>query len=184
MIILTETYLKKVMTNLVEDYYKIWENDFYTLEATIVRSLWDDRVIKIFEKKLNKILLEIFESSKPVFLKNNILISILFSGDVKVTELNKYYRNINKPTNVLSFPSKQINTKSKIFLGDIVFSSQTIIEEAKRDNKNLEDHLIHLFIHGVLHLLGYEHETEDDAYIMESLEIKVLNNLNIDNPYK
>ena len=88
------------------------------------------------------------------------------------------------PKSNLRFPSKQINTKSKIFLGDIVFSSQTIIEEAKRDNKNLEDHLIHLFIHGVLHLLGYEHETEDDAYIMESLEIKVLNNLNIDNPYK
>ena len=172
------------MIKLVEDYYKIWENDSYTIEANIVRSLWDDKVIKIFEKKLNKILLEIFKSSKPVFFKNNILISILFSGDGQVKELNKYYRNINKPTNVLSFPSKQINTKSKIFLGDIVFSSQTIIEEAKRDNKNLEDHLIHLFIHAVLHLLGYEHEIEDDAYIMENLEIKVLNNLNIDNPYK
>ena len=184
MTILTKTYLKKVMIKLVEDYYKIWDNDPYTVEATIVRPLWDDRVIKFFEIKLNKTLLEIFKSSKPVFLKNNILISILFSGDGQVTELNKYYRNINKPTNVLSFPSKQINTKSKIFLGDIAFSSQTIIEEAKRDNKNLEDHLIHLFIHGVLHLLGYEHETEDDAYIMESLEIKVLNNLNIDNPYK
>ena len=172
------------MIKLVEDYYKIWENDSYTLEATIVRSLWDDSVITIFEKKIIKTLLDIFKSSKSVFLKNNILISILFSGDGQVTELNKYYRNINKPTNVLSFPYKQINTKSKIFLGDIVFSSQTIIEEAKRDNKNLEDHLIHLFIHGVLHLLGYEHETEDDAYIMESLEIKVLNNLSIDNPYK
>ena len=172
------------MIKLAEDYYKIWENDSYTLEATIVRSLWDDSVITIFEKKIIKTLLEIFKSSKSVFLKNNILISLLFSGDGQVTELNKYYRNINKPTNVLSFPSKKINTKSKIFLGDIVFSSQTIIEEAKRDNKNLEDHLIHLFIHGVLHLLGYEHETEDDAYIMESLEIKVLNNLNIDNPYK
>ncbi|MDC0456548.1 rRNA maturation RNase YbeY [Alphaproteobacteria bacterium] len=172
------------MIKLVEDYYKIWENDSYTLEATIVRSLWDDSVITSFEKKIIKTLLEIFKSSKSIFLKNNILISLLFSGDGQVTELNKYYRNINKPTNVLSFPSKQISIKSKIFLGDIVFSSQTIIEEAKRDNKNLEDHLIHLFIHGVLHLLGYEHETEDDAFIMESLEIKVLNNLNIDNPYK
>jgi len=172
------------MIKLVEDYYKIWQNDSYTVEATIVRSLWEDRVITMFEKKLIKTLLEIFKNSEPVFLKNNLLISLSFSGDGQVTELNKYYRNINKPTNVLSFPSKQINTKSKIFLGDIVFSSQTIIEEAKRDNKNLEDHLIHLFIHGVLHLLGYEHETEDDAYIMESLEIKVLNNLNIDNPYK
>ena len=172
------------MTNLIEDYYKIWENDSYTLEATIVKSLWNDRVIQTFGKKLNKTVLEIFKSSESVSLQNNILISILFSGDKQVTKLNKYYRNINKPTNVLSFPSMQINSKNNLFLGDIVFSSQTIIEEAKRDNKNLEDHLIHLFIHGVLHLLGYEHETEDDAYIMESLEIKVLNNLNIDNPYK
>ena len=158
------------MTNLVENYYKIWSNDFYTLEATIIRSLWEDRVIKIFEKKLTKTLLEIFKNSKVIFLKNNILISILFSGDKQVAQLNKCYRNINRPTNVLSFPSKQINTKSKIFLGDIVFSSQTITEEAKQDNKNLEDHLMHLFIHGVLHLLGYDHEIEDDAYIMESLE--------------
>ena len=172
------------MTKLVQDYYKIWENDTYTVEATIVKSLWDDRVIRTFEKKLNKILLEIFKSSKAFFFKKNILISILFSGDKQVTELNKYYRNINKPTNVLSFPSEETDTKSKIFLGDIIFSSQTIIEEAKRDNKNLEDHLIHLFVHGVLHLLGYEHETEEDAFIMESFEIKVLNNLNIDNPYK
>ena len=172
------------MTKLVENYYKIWEDDFYTLEATIVRSLWEDRIIKIFEKKLTKILLEIFKNSKAIFLKNNILISILFSGDKQVTKLNKCFRNINRPTNVLSFPSTEINTKNKIFLGDIVFSSQTIVEEAKKDNKNLEDHLIHLFIHGVLHLLGYNHEIEDDAYIMESLEIKILKNLYIDNPYK
>ncbi|MDC0093555.1 rRNA maturation RNase YbeY [Alphaproteobacteria bacterium] len=172
------------MINLLEDYYKIWDNETFTLEATIARSFWDDRVIQTFESKLYKASSEVFKSSKAIFLKKKILISMLFAGDKQVTELNKHYRNINKPTNVLSFPSTQINTKSKIFLGDIVFSSQTIMDEARKDNKNLDDHLIHLFIHGVLHLLGYEHETEDDAYIMESLEIKVLNNLNIDNPYK
>ena len=57
------------------------------------------------------------------------------------------------------------------------------MKEAKRDNKSLEDHLIHLFIHGVLHLLGYDHEKEHEAQIMESLEIKILKNLKIDNPY-
>ena len=184
MIILTKAHLKKNMTKLVKNYYKIWENDSYTLEATIVRSLWETRIIKSFEKNLKKILQEIFDGSKAKFLKNNILISILFSGDQQVAELNKYFRNINKPTNVLSFPSTQIKTKDKIFIGNIVFSSQTIINEAERENINLEDHLIHLFIHGVLHLLGYDHETEDDASIMESLEIKILKNLNIDNPYK
>ena len=184
MIILTKDHLKKTMTKLVNNYYKIWKNDSYTLEATIVRSLWEPRIIKSFEKKLKKILQEIFDGSKAKFLKNNILISILFSGDQQVAELNKYFRNINKPTNVLSFPSTQINAKDKFFLGDIIFSSQTIIYEAERDNKNLEDHLIHLFIHGVLHLLDYDHETENDASIMESLEVQILKNLNIDNPYK
>jgi probable rRNA maturation factor len=172
------------MINLAEDYYKIWDNETFILEATIVRSFWDDRVIQTFESKLHKASLEVLKSSKAIFLKKKISISLLFAGDKQVTELNKHYRNINKPTNVLSFPSTQINTKSKFFIGDIVFSSQTIIDEARKGNKNLDDHLIHLFIHGVLHLLGYEHETEDDAYIMESLEIKILNKLNIDNPYK
>ena len=172
------------MTKLVKDYYKIWENTRCTLEATIIKSLWDDKIIKSFEKNLNTTLLEIYKRSKAITLKNDVLISLLFSGDKEVKELNKYYRNINKPTNVLSFPSTQINTKNKIFLGDIIFSSQTIVQEAKRDNKNLVDHLMHLFIHGVLHLIGYDHQTEEDAHVMESLEVKILKNLNIDSPYK
>ena len=171
------------MNKLNQGYYKIWKNDFYTIEANIVRSLWEDKYIKSFEKRLNKIIFEIFENSKNNLLENNILISILFTGDKKVAGLNNYYRRIHKPTNVLSFPSKEINNRNEIFLGDIVFSSQTIIEEAKKDNKNLDDHLTHLFIHGVLHLPGYDHEKENDAHIMESLEIKILKNLKIDNPY-
>ena len=172
------------MNKFNQDYYKIWKSDFYTIEANIDRSLWENKFIKSFEKRLNKIISVIFENSKNTLLVNNILISLLFTGDKKVAELNNYYRKIHKSTNVLSFPSKEINNSNEMLLGDIVFSSQTIVDEARKDNKNLDDHLIHLFIHGVLHLLGYEHETEDDAYIMESLEIKVLNNLNIDNPYK
>jgi ssRNA-specific RNase YbeY (16S rRNA maturation enzyme) len=115
------------MNKLNQGYYKIWKNDFYTIEANIVRSLWEDKYIKSFEKRLNKIILEIFENSKNNLLENNILISILFTGDKKVAELNNYYRKIQKPTNVLSFPSKEINNSNEMFLGYIVFSSQTII---------------------------------------------------------
>ena len=66
------------MIKLVEDYYKIWENDSYTLEATIIRSLWDDRVIKIFEKNLNKTLLEILERAifAPEYLNLKIIASV------------------------------------------------------------------------------------------------------------
>ena len=106
------------MAKLIEDYYKIWENDLFTLEAVIVRSLWEDRVIKSFEKKLKITMQEISKRSKALILKNNILISMLFSGDKQVAKLNKYYRNINRPTNVLSFTSMQTKTQSKIFLGD------------------------------------------------------------------
>ena len=64
------------MNKLNQGYYKIWKNDFYTIEANIVRSLWEDKYIKSFEKRLNKIILEIFENSKNNLLENNILISI------------------------------------------------------------------------------------------------------------
>ena len=100
------------MNKLNQGYYKIWKNDFYTIEANIVRSLWEDKFIKSFEKRLNKIILEIFENSKNKLLENNILISLLFTGDKKVTELNNYYRKIHKSTNVLSFPSKEINNSN------------------------------------------------------------------------
>jgi hypothetical protein len=86
------------MNKLNQDYYKIWKNDCYTIEANIVRSLWDDRFIKSFENRLNKIILEIFENSKNILVENNILISILFTGDKKVAELNNYC----KPLLILS----------------------------------------------------------------------------------
>ena len=83
----------------------------------------------------------------------------------------------------MSFPSNN-KLNNTIFLGDIIFSIETIIKEAKRDNKSVENHLIHLFIHSVLHLLGYDHGTEKQAEKMENLEILILSNLQIDNPYK
>ena len=97
-------------------------------------------------------------------------------------ELNNYYRKINASTNVLSFPNSS-NSKNEFFLGDIILSLETINKEATRDNKNINNHLIHLFIHGVLHLLGYDHETEEEAKKMENIEIKILRKLQVDNPY-
>ena len=97
-------------------------------------------------------------------------------------ELNNYFKEKKSATNVLSF-SSNYKSKDTLFLGDIIFSIETILKEAKRDNKSVENHLIHLFIHSVLHLLGYDHETEEQAKKMEDLEIKILSNLQIDNPY-
>ena len=114
----------------LEEIHKVWKKDFYTVEALIDSSLWDKNTINEFQKMLSLILNEIYTKSNAIKLKKKILISILFSGDKKIIELNKRFRKINKPTNVLSFPSPTENNND-IFLGDIIFSSQTILKEAE-----------------------------------------------------
>ena len=174
--------------------YKIWETEYYFIEAVIENVWWVNIINKSFEKKIKLIVEQIIKNNKALGFKTKFSISILFTGDKKINQLNKKFRKINSPTNVLSFSSMpiDINTNNfldfdfnpSIFLGDIVISSDTLIKEANNEKKIEEDHLIHLFIHGVLHLLGYDHETSYDANIMETLEIKILKCLNINNPYK
>ena len=165
-----------------EKYYRIWENKNFIVESVVNLLLWDEILINDFHKKLNKVLTEIYERLDLVYNNSKTLISISFSGDKKITELNSYFRKKKSATNVLSFPSNN-KFNNTLFLGDIIFSIETILKEAKRDNKRVENHLIHLFIHAVLHLLGYDHETEEEAKKMEYLEKQILSNLNVDNPY-
>ena len=169
--------------NVAEIDYRIWKNEIFVIESTITVSLWDEILIKEFHEKLNEILYEIYERTGLISSNSKTLISISFSEDKKITELNNCFRQKQSATNVLSFPSN--NTfKNQLFLGDIIFSIETIQREANRDNKSVANHLIHLFIHAVLHLLGYNHETEQQAKKMEDLEVEILRNLRIDNPYK
>ena len=139
-------------------------------------------MINDFHEKLDQVLDEIYERIGLISNNSKTLISISFSSDKKVKELNNSFRKKRLATNVLSFPSN-FKFNNTLFLGDIIFSIETILKEAKRDNKSVENHLTHLFIHAVLHLLGYEHETEEQAEKMENLEIEILSNLQIDNPY-
>ena len=168
--------------NVTEQDYRIWKNENFVIESTITLSLWDKILINDFHEKLNKVLDEIYERIGLISNNSKTLISISFSGDKKVKELNNSFRKKRSATNVLSFPSNY-KFNNTLFLGDIIFSIETILKEAKRDNKSVENHLTHLFIHAVLHLLGYEHETEEQAEKMENLEIEILSNLQIDNPY-
>ena len=165
------------------DRHKIWNNSNLIVEAIIDESLWDKQLINDLQKSLHKISNEIYKSSDLINTNKKNSISVLFTGDKKIIELNSRFRKINLPTNVLSFPSF-IERNEEIFLGDIIFSAETIFKEAKRDKKSCNNHLIHLFVHGVLHLLGYDHQTEDNAKIMEGLEVKILKTLKIDNPYE
>lgn len=115
-------------------------------------------------------------------------LSVLLTTDGHIQELNHHYRNKDKPTNVLSFPQLNADdlkapSTEPILLGDVVMAYQTISNECIMQQKKFMDHMTHLFVHSCLHLFGYDHEAEDEAEIMENLEITILEKLNIANPY-
>lgn len=112
-------------------------------------------------------------------------LSLLFTDDAHIQTLNAQWRGKDKPTNVLSFPAFEIEADDALppMLGDIVLARETIVDEAALENKPLEHHLTHLIVHGLLHLLGFDHETEDEAEEMEALERVVLAKLAIPDPY-
>lgn len=108
-------------------------------------------------------------------------VSIALSSDRAVAALNAQYRNKPKATNVLSFPAGRGAAPG--FLGDIIFGEETVVQEARDQGTPLAHHLQHLTVHGLLHLIGYEHETDADAHEMETLEIEILERLGVANPY-
>jgi probable rRNA maturation factor len=114
-------------------------------------------------------------------------ISILFADNVTLKNLNKDWRGKNKPTNVLSFPaSKDLKLpRGQVKpLGDIALAFETVAKEAEASGKSLKDHTTHLIVHGVLHLLGYDHIDDADAAKMEAKEIRILKELGLADPYQ
>lgn len=107
----------------------------------------------------------------------------IVEGD-EMRALNNRYRGQDKSTNVLSFPADIGPLPgTPPVLGDIAICGQVVESEASRQNKPPLNHWAHLTVHGVLHLLGYDHQSEDEASVMESLEVEILSRLNIPNPY-
>lgn len=106
-------------------------------------------------------------------------IEISFIDDQEMQELNLRYRGMNKATNVLSFPQE----KRPVF-GDILIAMPYTINEANELGVPATDHLSHLIVHGFLHLGGYDHSNDQDAKVMEHLEITILDKINISNPYQ
>jgi probable rRNA maturation factor len=107
-------------------------------------------------------------------------VSVLLFDDTAVRELNRAWRKVDKPTNVLSFPAA--NPRGGL-LGDIAIAYETLEREARAENKPFLHHLAHLAVHGFLHLLGYDHQTYSQAEAMEGLERAALADLGIADPY-
>jgi probable rRNA maturation factor len=111
-------------------------------------------------------------------------IAIALADDAAVRAANRNWRKKDKPTNVLSFsavPQERLSTAP--YLGDIIMAFETLEREAIDDEKSISDHFTHLIVHSVLHLLGFDHMTSDDAERMEKLEIMILASLGIADPY-
>lgn len=115
-------------------------------------------------------------------------ISVRVVDETESAALNSQYRHKDKPTNVLSFPSDLPGSVAALLetypLGDLVICQSVVEREASEQHKRLNDHWAHMLVHGVLHLLGFDHQNDSDAEQMESLEVTILASLNITDPYE
>lgn len=116
-------------------------------------------------------------------LKVEAELLLRFVDEAEVQNLNHKYRNKNQPTNVLSFPANLPDEVDEAILGDVIICPTIVAAEAKSQNLKPTDHLTHLIIHGILHLLNYDHQNQSDTKKMQDLEVKILKTLNIKNPY-
>lgn len=105
---------------------------------------------------------------------------------VEMRELNRDFRQQDRPTNVLSFPAATISglpADAAQALGDIVLCAEIVCDEAAGQGKSVDDHWAHMLVHGTLHLLGYDHQVDEDAVEMEALEVKILSDHGVSDPY-
>lgn len=158
----------------------LWDfGDNHQLELVIADPRWSsliDNDLKSDVKQLVQFVSALLEASA-------FTACLRFTDDHEMQSLNAQFRQKDKATNVLSFPDHEGEDSSLIRLGDLAFGFETMKREADEMAISLSDHLRHLIIHGLLHLIGCDHENEDDAEEMEGLEIAALTVIGVGNPY-
>lgn len=156
-----------------------------TVDLIVEENAWDELELEQIAEKACEAGADVVGLTLPCE------VSVLATGDQRITALNKEFRGNPSPTNVLSWPSEELSgppgtdpvAPEDPEIGDIAISYQTCAREAADFGKSVHDHVTHLLLHGFLHLLGYDHVRDEDATVMESLEIKALERLGIENPY-
>src|SRR5579863_9796942 len=146
-----------------------------TVDVIVVSDLW-----KNAEKSKSAVRRAVVRAAATLSTRDTEL-AIVLTDDSTIRALNRDWRGVDKPTNVLAFPTKHAAAGH---LGDIVLAFETISREARSERKPLAHHLAHLAVHGFLHLVGFDHERPKDALEMERTERKILRQLAIPDPYR
>ena len=123
---------------------------------------------------------------KTICIEENlseISINLSIINDKEMTELNRKFRNKDSSTNVLSFTNEDISKTITGNLGDIAINYDYLERESKEQSKSFDDHMIHMLVHGIYHILGFDHKNDEIAKVMERKEITLLNKFKIENPY-
>ena len=145
----------------------ISQNEDYQIEDKLIDKLNDAFTIICDEEKLSE-----------------CSINLKILNDHEMKNLNNKFRNKDSSTNVLSFTNEDISMEVTGNIGDIAINYEYVQRESKEYNKSFDSHMIHMLIHGIYHILGFDHENDETADIMENKEINLLKKLNINNPYK
>ena len=160
------------------------------IEVSYDPACWPEESLGHF----SKILVKLIDHIDREFALDGVLIGLLLCGDDHIRQLNRQFRGKDRPTNVLSFPqldddlfgddaSAATDQPNQNLFGEIAIARETVMAQAEEFGIKIDDHLAHLFVHGVMHLLGYDHENDKDASEMEALEVAILATFSIANPY-
>ncbi len=165
------------------------------MKTTLNLNINDDRWAQALPEASalsEKVFSTVINTLAPEFLegKNEVSVNIELGNDNEIQKLNQEFRNLDKPTNILSFANiddddflDSLPEMKDVELGDIIVALETLSNQSIEQQVSFKDHYIHILVHGFLHLLGYDHMEEDERREMEALEIKLLALLGVADPY-
>lgn len=157
------------------------------IQISVEAERWssEDELSAFSDRVLNSAAEFVRDHEEQPFPKMPTELSLVFTDDASIREINAEWRDKDKATNVLSFPAYSIEPGDMPgpMLGDIVIAHETVAREARDLEKSFDDHLTHLLVHGFLHLLGYDHMETEEAEEMEGLETRILASLGLSDPY-